>query len=65
MPLYCAACGCEVWLHHEIKYEWIQCLKHFHAHACIHGLVDIQWNLIIIATYGPNICGCCVKVAAL
>ena len=27
--------------------------------------LDIQWNLIITATYGPNISGCYIEVAAL
>ena len=25
----------------------------------------VEWNLIITATYGPNICGCCIEAAAL
>ena len=31
----------------------------------IHNAINIQWNLIITATYGPNITGCYIEVVAL
>ena len=38
-------------------------MLHVYMYVCV--TQDVQWNLTTTVTDGPNICGCCIEVAAL